>query len=325
MSYDPTKGERTRLTRAFKQHYRKADPEVQKAARTILAGRWPRGWRANLPPLLKVARDLRRLLREGDVNTRAALKTSLEAIHRKYGRGDSVRRCQTCEEWIPEAEWGSHRNWHAQRRNAVKRLEQKLEATGSERSEADNSDGGGASSARRTEHKSAHEDISSVASANQTAEVDQGRATADHNDDDSDFPGFPFPSTDIYKLRRSILRGLEEVDWKNQGLLALSGYRVGRTKGEPRDRRRRILNFLFLKDDLRDVSDAEYAAEWGHPMSSTRLRKLAESLAAFTRNAKRRNDANMEQAIEEWEEDLDYLRKTFYERWGDFPWPTVAV
>ena len=29
----------------------------------------------------------------------------------------------------------------------------------------------------------------------------------------------------------------------------------------------------------------------------------------------------MTQAVSEWEEDLDYLKETFYDRWGDFPWP----
>ena len=32
----------------------------------------------------------------------------------------------------------------------------------------------------------------------------------------------------------------------------------------------------------------------------------------------------MTQAVSEWEEDLDYLKETFYDRWGDFPWPDAG-
>lgn len=137
-------------------------------------------------------------------------------------------------------------------------------------------------------------------------------------------PQFEFPNTDVYETRRRNAPDFGDIDWEEQGLLRLSGYRVGKTRGRPQDQRRRILNFVFLEDDLRDVDDPQYAAQWGLPMTSDRLLKLAETIAAFTRNAKR-NRYDMSEAISDWENDLDYLKSTFYDRWGDFPWPEVHV
>lgn len=137
-------------------------------------------------------------------------------------------------------------------------------------------------------------------------------------------PGFEFPSTSIHETRRRLADGLNDVDWRETGLLSLSGYQVGKIDGKPADERRRILNYLFLEDDLRDVTDLSYAAEWGPPKTSRRLRKLSETIAALTRNAKR-NPVDMSRAISDWEADLDYLKETFYENWGGFPWPDVNV
>lgn len=138
-------------------------------------------------------------------------------------------------------------------------------------------------------------------------------------------PGFEFPSVDLAEGRRQKVAGLGHVDWRSQGLLSMTGYRVGAANGVREDRRRRILNWVFLEDDLNIVDDLAYKAEWGAPRSSQRLQKLANTLAAFIRNALRNNPGIMVIAIEEWESDLLYLKHTFYDRWNDFPWPNVDV
>lgn len=43
-----------------------------------------------------------------------------------------------------------------------------------------------------------------------------------------------------------------------------------------------------------------------------RLQKMANCIATFARNAKRRRYASMELAIAEWEEDLAYLKDKCY-------------
>lgn len=135
-------------------------------------------------------------------------------------------------------------------------------------------------------------------------------------------PGFQFPDTDIMEARRVAKASDVQFKW-SQGLLRLSGYKVGRD-GERESTRRKILNYIFLKDTLSDVDDKEYAEEWGKPRTSRRLKKLADSIAAFTRNAKRNPNA-MDHAIVDWESDLDYLRETFYKKWHEFPWPDIEV
>ncbi|TKF31284.1 hypothetical protein [Enterovibrio norvegicus] len=86
--------------------------------------------------------------------------------------------------------------------------------------------------------------------------------------------------------------------------------------------RRKVLNDVFLKDELLDVDDEYYASEWGGPKSEDRLRKLTNTIASFVRNAKRSSN-NMPYSISDWTADLQYLKETFYERWFDFPWPHV--
>lgn len=112
--------------------------------------------------------------------------------------------------------------------------------------------------------------------------------------------------------------------WRDIGLLKASGYSVGVTEGVAEGKRHAILNHLFLKDDLSDIDDCQYAAEWGQPKTGMRLKKIVDSIVAFTKNQKRKTNPSYV-AIEEWESDLDHLKATFYERWGDFPWPDVEL
>ena len=61
----------------------------------------------------------------------------------------------------------------------------------------------------------------------------------------------------------------------------------------------------------------------GNPQSDTRLKKLANSLATFTRNARRRRNSDMNQAIIEWEEDISYLKNKYYTNRFGFDWPEI--
>lgn len=136
-------------------------------------------------------------------------------------------------------------------------------------------------------------------------------------------PDFPFPSTDVQETREKLRRKIGYPDWQEIGLLRSSGYKVGQNGIHPAIRMK-ILNYIFLADDLSDVDDKDYASEWGEPKTSERLYKLAHTIAALTRNAKR-HPHDKSEAISDWEQDLEYLRETFYEGWGDFPWPDVEV
>jgi len=50
---------------------------------------------------------------------------------------------------------------------------------------------------------------------------------------------------------------------------------------------------------------------------------MAEALAHFARNAKRRRNSNLADAIQQWEADMSFLRSSFYAGRFDFPWPAT--
>ena len=64
--------------------------------------------------------------------------------------------------------------------------------------------------------------------------------------------------------------------------------------------------------------------EWNAPKTPWRLKKIANCLATFAKNAKRRsNSDSFRQAIEDWEDDLAWLKRNFYTGIYDskFVWP----
>ena len=63
-----------------------------------------------------------------------------------------------------------------------------------------------------------------------------------------------------------------------------------------RERYSAILEYAF-ECDLPPVNDPAYHEEWGEPRTVQRLYKLANTLAALIRNAKRRDAVSMERAI----------------------------
>ena len=72
---------------------------------------------------------------------------------------------------------------------------------------------------------------------------------------------------------------------------------------------------------LPPVVSPAYVAEWGAPESSMRLRKMAESIAAFARNLKRREKPEFEKAVSDWESDLRFLHRELYFGKFGFGWP----
>ena len=71
------------------------------------------------------------------------------------------------------------------------------------------------------------------------------------------------------------------------------------------------------------MKDQNYVNSWGGAKTGARLKKMAQSIAAFCRSARRRDEDGNDLAIEEWEEDLDWLKTTYYDGKFDrqFKWP----
>ena len=88
--------------------------------------------------------------------------------------------------------------------------------------------------------------------------------------------------------------------------------------------RRQILHCVLF-NELPRVNSPDYVEEWGVPRTDKRLKKMAESIASFARNAKRNNSTSMKYAIADWENDLSYLFKNYYHRSLGFCWPDTGV
>jgi hypothetical protein len=129
---------------------------------------------------------------------------------------------------------------------------------------------------------------------------------------------FLWPSTAV--LPSSHALGGDQF-WYSDGLLSFMGYRVGQN-GVPASHRRDILDYVY-HEAIPRVNSTEYMNSWSVPKSSGRLRKMAESIAAFTRNAKRNLFADMSSAVSDWEEDLAYLKRTIYDGRYNFVWPAT--
>lgn len=134
---------------------------------------------------------------------------------------------------------------------------------------------------------------------------------------DSAGGAFRWPST-------AALPGEDELDadlGPRRGLLSALTYRVG-ISGLPEDIRRRILDYVFA-DTLPPVHSQAYMLGWGEPGTPARLQKLAECIAAFTRNAKRQGRRSFAEAIRHWEGDLLYLHDRYYRDHFGFGWPAT--
>ncbi len=128
--------------------------------------------------------------------------------------------------------------------------------------------------------------------------------------------GFDWPTTNIVPGRDDI----EETDWPQEGLLSVMGYHVGGS-GIGVYSRHEILDSIMLKH-VPNVQSPEYMQEWGEPKTGTRLKKLANTIASFVRNAKRRTNPP-EEAIDDWKNDLAWLKEKYYNNRYRFRWPKI--
>ncbi len=127
---------------------------------------------------------------------------------------------------------------------------------------------------------------------------------------------FPWPSTDAPGGDGCVATG----DWQEVGMLAYLGYHVGKSSKSTAAQRTRLLRHVFAMR-LPPLNGIAYMRLWGSPHSATRLKKIAEGLAAFARNAKRRKNPSLAEAILQWEADLSHLKHTIHVGRFDFPWP----
>ena len=132
--------------------------------------------------------------------------------------------------------------------------------------------------------------------------------------------GFDWPSTYVGPSGLH----LSESGWAKEGLLKHMGYRVGRA-APSESQRRAILLQVYQQKQLPIVGSRDYVESWGEANSATRLKKIADSLAAFARMAKRREEKQLELSISQWEADLEWLRNSVYSGRHRFVWPSTFL
>lgn len=128
---------------------------------------------------------------------------------------------------------------------------------------------------------------------------------------------FKWPTTEARGGRRNgYYRDLRE-----EGMLRYLEYKVGKD-GEHSSYRQALLSRIF-ENALPPVFDRLYLAEWGPNRSSIRLRKMAHCLASFAKNLKHQRNDKFEEAVQHWEQDLEYLHDRYYVGQFGFDWPTT--
>lgn len=130
---------------------------------------------------------------------------------------------------------------------------------------------------------------------------------------------FDWPSTEAKRGKGD----LQAPEWATEGVLSYLGYHVGNNSNLLGAQRHAILRRAFLMH-LPPIESPTYMLGWGAPESVDRLRKMANSLASFARQAKRRITFDMTEAVEAWETDLAMLNDEIYVGRFGFGWPKIG-
>lgn len=129
---------------------------------------------------------------------------------------------------------------------------------------------------------------------------------------------FDWPTT---KAKRG-LGSIGDLGWVEKGVLGYLGYQVGEKSTLTEAHRHAILRRVF-RMHLPPIESPDYMAEWSKPESAGRLKKMANSIASFARQAKRQSSRHMGEAIDSWERDLKMLHDEYYVSKFGFGWPAM--
>jgi hypothetical protein len=113
------------------------------------------------------------------------------------------------------------------------------------------------------------------------------------------------------------------ADLRQFGMLRAFGYTVGAKAPPDLTRRGRLRRALV--EDLPPGLGQSYIAKCGPPNSLARLKKMADSIATFARNAKRKRSSSMAESIRHWEMDLAWMKQEWYRPGMGFDWPGTYV
>ena len=138
--------------------------------------------------------------------------------------------------------------------------------------------------------------------------------------------GFDWPTTDVVLNSNRLVIDFADGKWPETGVLKKMGYKVGQ-RGRSSSARLQVLDQVMEVRLVPGSDGAEaYIQQWGEPMTTVRLLKIANCLASFAVGKKRVTPRDCSEAIAHWESDLEYLRAVYYEeRNSTFRWPDTNV
>jgi hypothetical protein len=138
--------------------------------------------------------------------------------------------------------------------------------------------------------------------------------------DIAEFLNGEWPTTGVIPQGKG---GGPDHDVPETGLLKRIGYSVGKTGASESQRREALKKAYEVSvEQYSEEYSEKYLSEWGEPETSNRLRKIAESVAAFCRS--HRGQPGRETAIGHWESDLEWLRNQYYNPLSyAFEWPST--
>ncbi|MDP6473438.1 MAG: hypothetical protein QF449_00145 [Alphaproteobacteria bacterium] len=105
-----------------------------------------------------------------------------------------------------------------------------------------------------------------------------------------------------------------------QGVLKRFGYQVG-ARGPMRREREKILHRVFAYGGPLEIEGVDWA-EWGAGESPERLHKMSNTLYALKTNLEKKKERGKNQeAITDYDRDLEFLKTTYYDGRFEFHWP----
>ncbi len=122
-------------------------------------------------------------------------------------------------------------------------------------------------------------------------------------------PASPPPMSTAPHYR--LIVNFDAGEWPASGVLSQMGYHVGQSGLAPGPRRAILEQVVGVELVAVSQETLAYIQEWGAPSSRQRLQKMANCLTGFARGARRKSNANMSEAIGDWESDLEWLIDTY--------------
>jgi len=112
---------------------------------------------------------------------------------------------------------------------------------------------------------------------------------------------------------------VDDTDWAQESALKLLGYSAG-AQGPSEPERRRILRVAFEAINLDGVDTPSQRQRWGAARSAKRLHAISHFLGWLLNL----QGGKSPEAKQKWTSDLQWLRKSFYQKTMRFVWPVSS-